>query len=391
MPEPRQVAIIGVGQTAFGERWEASFRDLVTEAGLNSIQDAKISGEEIDAVYVGSMSAGQYIGQEHVAALVVDHAGFSGFHTPATRVEGSGASGALAFRQAVLHVMSGAADIAIAGGIEKMTDVSDAEAARIRGSSCDQEWEAFVGATDASLHAMMAQSYMREHEVGLDALEAVAVKNHAHGTKNPLAMFRRETSAEAIRSAPMVADPFTMLHCAALSDGAASVIVCPLEEASSYTKKPVLVAGTGQGSDTLALHSRETLTSMPAVRKAAERAYRSAGCAPKDIDVAEVHDAYTVNELIALEDLGFTDRGDAARATLDGETRLGGKIPVNPSGGLKSRGHPVGATGLAQIAEIALQMRGGAGERQVKNAKRGLTHNTGGTGATAVVTVLEAV
>lgn len=389
MPEARDVAIIGVGQTAFGERWEASFRDLVTEAGLKGIQDARISGEEVDAVYVGSMSAGQYIGQEHVAALVVDHAGFSAFHTPATRVEGSGASGALAFRQAVLHVMSGAADIAIAGGVEKMTDVSDAEAARIRGSSLDQEWEAFVGATDASLHAMMAQAYMQEHDVDIEALEAVAVKNHAHGTKNPLAMFRREMTGESIRGAPMVADPLTMLHCAALSDGAAAVIVCPMDQAESYTKRPVRVAGTGQASDTIALHSRSTLTSMPAVRKAAERAYREAGCGPKDIHVTELHDAYTINELIALEDLGLTDRGDAARATLDKETRLGGPMPVNPSGGLKSRGHPVGATGLAQIAEITLQLRAQAEDRQVKNATRGLTHNTGGTGATAVVTVLE--
>jgi acetyl-CoA C-acetyltransferase len=391
LPEVRQVAVIGVGQTAFGERWEASFRDLVTEAGLKAIQDARVTGEEIDAVYVGSVSAGQYIGQEHVAALVVDHAGFSQFHTPATRVEGSGASGALAFRQAVLAVMSGAARVAIAGGIEKMTDVSEARAARIRGSSLDQEWEAFVGATDAALHALMAKAYMAEHGSGVEALEAVAIKNHAHGTKNPYAMFQREVKLEAVRLAPMVAEPFTTMHCAAISDGAAAVIVCPLEEAESYTKKPVLVAGTGQGSDTLALHGRSTLTSMPAARRAAERAYQQAGCGPKDIDVAEVHDAYTINELIALEDLGLTDRGDAARATLDGETRLGGVIPTNPSGGLKARGHPVGATGLAQLAEITLQMRGEGGARQVKGARRGLAHNTGGTGATAAVTILEAM
>lgn len=384
----REVAVIGIGQTAFGERWEASFRDLVTEAGLKAIQDANIQGDQIDAVFVGCMGPGQFIGQEHVAALVTDHAGFADFHTPATRIEGSGASGGLAFRQAVLAVRSGEADVVIAGGVEKMTDVSDQEAALILGSSMDQEWESFVGATDAGLHAMMAQAYMQDYGVSLDALAEVAVKNHQHAVANPLAQFRRAITREMVHGSPHVADPLTMLHCAALADGAAAVIVCPLEDAESFVKNPVRVAGTGQGSDTLALHSRRTMTSMPAARKAAERAYRQADIGPKDVGFVEVHDAYTINELMALEDLGLYDRGDAGRATLEGETRLGGVLPVNTSGGLKARGHPVGATGLAQLHELVLQLRGAADGRQVKDPKYGVAHNTGGTGATAVVSVL---
>lgn len=385
----REVAVIGIGQTAFGERWEASFRDLVTEAGLKAIQDANIQGEDIDAVYVGSMSTALTIGQEHVAPLVIDHAGLADFHMPATRVEGSGASGSIAFRQGVLAVRSGDADIVVVGGVEKMTDSSDAETARIVGSSMDQEWESFVGATDTAIHAMMARAHMDELGTTLDMLAQVAVKNHDHGLKNPYAQFKRPITREQVHAAPMVADPLTRLHCAPLSDGASTVVLCPLEAAESFTKKPVKVAGTGQGSDTLALHARHSLTTMAAARAAAERAYAQAGWGPDSVDVAELHDAYTVNELIALEDLGFFPRGGAGPATLEGETALGGRIPINPSGGLKARGHAVGATGLAQIAEIVSQLRNEAEGRQVKDARRGVCHNTGGTGATAVVTALE--
>lgn len=385
----RDVAVIGIGQTAFGERWEANFRDLVTEAGLGAIQDAGIAGEDIDGVYVGTMSTGQFIGQEHIAPLVIDHAGLSDLHVPATRIEGSGASGGLAFRQAVLAVKSGDVDIAIVGGVEKMTDSSDAETAKVLGSSMDQEWETFVGATDAALQAMMAQAHMQEHGTTRDQLAEVAVKNHRHAVHNPLAQFRRAIDRDKVHEAPMVADPLTRLHCAPLSDGAAAVVLCPLDAAESYTKRPVRVAGTGQGSDTLALHSRHTLTGMAATRKAAERAYRQAGAGPGEIHVAEVHDSYTINEIIALEDLGLSDRGQGGPATEEGETTLGGRIPVNTSGGLKARGHPVGATGLAQLHEIVLQLRGQADGRQVKDATRGLAHNTGGTGATSVVSILE--
>lgn len=382
--------VIGAAHTRFGEQWEKSYRDLMTEAGLGAIKDAGIQGDEIDAVYIGTMSTGKLVGQEHVAPLLLDGAGLADLHLPATRIEAAGASGGVAFRQAVQAIRSGSADIVVVGGIEKMTDVSDADAQAIASAGIDQEWEHFFGATDAALHALVAKRHMAEFGTTREELAQVAIKNHAHGAKNPLAQFRKAIDIDTVLKAPMVADPLTMFDCAPISDGAACVILCSDHVLASHRKDAVRVAGSGQAADSLALHSRPTLTTWRATQHAAKRAYQEAGVSAADVQLAEVHDAYTISELLAIEDLGFVKKGQGGAATLEGRTTFGGDLPVvNPSGGLKARGHPAGASGIAQICELVWQLRGKAAERQVKDARIGIAHNTGGTGATAVVHVLE--
>ncbi len=377
--------VIGAGHTRFGEQWEKSYRDLMTEAGLAAIQDAGIQGDAIDAVFVGTMSTGKL-----VAPLLLDGAGLADLHLPATRVEAAGASGAVAFRQAVNLIRSASADIVVVGGIEKMTDVSDADAQAIASAGIDQEWEHFFGATDAALHALMTKRHMHEFGTTRDQLAQVAVKNHAHGAKNPLAQFRKAIDIDTVLKSPFVAEPLTMFDCAPISDGAACVVLASGAVASSYRKDPILVAGSGQASDTLALHARASLTTLRATEEAARRAYTEAGVSAADIQLAEVSDAYTIAELMAIEDLGFVKKGQGGPATVEGRTTFGGDLPVvNPSGGLKARGHPAGATGIAQVCEATWQLRGKADARQVKGARIALTHNVGGTGATAVVHVLE--
>jgi len=387
----RDVAVIGVGQTPFGELWDASFRALIREAGLEAIQDAGIAGEDIDAVYVGTMATGRFIGQENVASLVMDMAGLADLHIPATRVEAAGASGGLAIRQGALAVASGLADIVVVGGVEKMTDVADDEANRIVSMALDQEWESFFGATLATQHALVAKAHMHEFGTTRKQLAAVAVKNHANGAKNPKAQFRREMTLDQVLEAPPISTPLGMFDCAPLSDGAAAIVLAPLERAWSYTSKPIRISGTGQATDTLALHSRKSITSFPATKAAATMAYRMAGVGPGDMAFAEVNDDFTISELLAVEDLGFVDKGKSGEVTEYGTTGLAGDRPINTSGGLKARGHPLGATGVAQFYEVVAQLRGTAQGRQVKNARYGLAHNVGGTGSTAVVHVLEAV
>ena len=381
----RDVAIIGVGETPFGELWERSFRDLGIEAGLKAIQDAKIGSDDIDAVYIGNMSAGKFIDQEHVAALVADYAGLADRHLPTVRVEGGGACGALALFQARLAIASGMYDIVVVGGAEKMTDVGDVQAAEILAGTADQEWESVFGATFAGLYAMMARRHMHEYGTRREHLAAVAVKNHKKGSLNPNAQFQREITMETVLQAPWVAEPLGLFDCAPLSDGAAAVVLCAMERARSFTDAPIRILGSGQASDFLALHDRRSLTAMDATTEAGARALKQAKLAPKDVQVAEVHDNFTITEILAIEDLGFVEKGKGGPATLDGVTALNGKVSVNPSGGLKARGQPVGATGVAQAVEIVRQLRGEAGKRQVVGAKHGLTHTLGGTGATAVV------
>ncbi|MGQ0798432.1 MAG: thiolase domain-containing protein [Methanobacteriota archaeon] len=385
----RDVAIIGVGETPFGELWDHSFRDLGIQAGLKAIQDAKVTAEEIDAVYVGNMSAGKFIDQEHVSALVADYAGLADMHLPTVRVEGGGACGAIALLQARMAIASGMYDVVVVGGAEKMTDVGDVQAAEILSSTADQEWESVFGATFAGLYAMMARRHMHEFGTTREHMAAVAVKNHRNGALNPVAQFQKEISLDTVLQAPWVAEPLGVFDCAPLSDGAAALVLCPMDQARRYTDTPIRIAGSGQASDFLALHDRRTLTTMDATVVAGKRAFAEAKAEPHDIRVAEVHDNFTITEILAIEDLKFVEKGKGGPATADGVTALNGKVSVNPSGGLKARGQPVGATGVAQAVEIVRQLRGEAGKRQVVGARRGLTHTLGGTGATAVVHIFE--
>ena len=381
----RRVAIIGVGDTEFGELWDMSFRDIGIKAGLAAVADANITAEQIDALFVGNMSAGRFIDQEHIGALIADYTGLARDHIPATRIEAAGASGGLALRQGFQAVASGLHDIVVVGGAEKMTDVSDVESAMIQSSAADQEWETVLGATFPALHALIARRHMHEYGTTREQLADVAVKNHKNGSMNPKAQFQREITRETVLSSPLVSSPLRVFDCAPSSDGAASVVLCPLDIAKKFTEVPVEIIGSGQASDTLSLHHRKDICTMEATRVAAKRAFDMAKLTIKDVDLAEVHDNYTISEILAIEDLGLFKKGEGGKATEAGLTALTAEIPVNTSGGLKARGDPIGATGLAQAVEVVTQLRGKAGKRQVKDAEVGLTHNVGGTGATVVV------
>ncbi len=385
----RDVYIIGAGITKFGELWERSFRDIGIEAGVKAINDSGISGDDIDALYIGNMSAGAFVNQEHVAALIADYVGLAqSSHLPATRIEAAGASGAVAFREAFLSIASGMNDIVVVGGAEKMTDIGDELANAIQAMAIDQEWETVFGATYASLHAMMARAHMEKYGTTREQLAMVSVINHRHGALNPNAQFRREITVDTVLRSGYVAEPLRVFDMCPLSDGAAALVLGSKEAAEKFSERPIKIMGVGQASDTIALHDRRDITTMDATVYAAKRAYDMAGIKPEDIDVAEVYDSSTISEIMAIEDLGFFEKGKGGKAAEEERIALGNEIPVNTSGGLKSRGHPVGATGVAQIVEIVEQLRGEADKRQVKGAETGLAHAIGGTGGTAVVSIM---
>jgi acetyl-CoA C-acetyltransferase len=386
----RDVAVIGVGLTKFGEHWDRSFRSLIAEAGSKAILDAGIEGKDINAMYIGSMSSGRFVDQEHVGALVAEVSGFSQLHIPATRVEGACASGGLAIREGFLSIASGMNDVVVVGGIEKMNDVGGTAATETLATAADQEWEAFFGATFPGIYAMIATRHMHEYGTTREQLAQVAVKNHANGALNPYAQYQSPISLESVLRSTMVAYPLGLMDCSPVSDGAASVVLCAADKAKKFTDKLVKITASGQASDTLALHARRDICTLDATVYAAQMAYKQAKVTPKQIDFAEVHDCFTIAEICAIEDLGIVEKGQGGKAIENGITTLDGTLPVNTSGGLKAKGHPVGATGVAQIVEAALQLRGDAGKRQVKDAKRGMTHNVGGSGATCVIHILEA-
>ncbi|MDD1763972.1 MAG: thiolase domain-containing protein [Methanobacteriaceae archaeon] len=377
----RDVAIIGVSQTKFGELWDISFRDLISEAGLKAIEDADIEGADLEAMFVGNMSAGLFVQQEHIASLIADHTGLTPL--PCARVEAACASGGLALRNGIMAVASGYHDVVISAGVEKMTDVVDPTPAIATAS--DQEWEAQQGVTFPSLYAMIARRHMYQYGTTREQLAMMSVVNHKNGALNPLAQFPMEITVDQVLNSSLVADPLRLLDCSPVTDGAAAVILCSAEDAKKYTDTPVYVKASAQASGTIALHDRQDITTIDATVHAARTAYNMAKMEPKDIQAVEVHDCFSINGLLAIEDLGFVEKGQAGPAIEDGLTERDGQIPVNTSGGLKSRGHPLGATGIAQTAEIVWQLRGEAGKRQIDGIEVGMTHNIGGTGGTAAV------
>jgi acetyl-CoA C-acetyltransferase len=385
----RDVAIIGVKNTKFGELWERSLRDIVVEAAIGVLEDADVSGKEIDALYIGNMSGGRFVDQEHIGALIADYSGLSkNLHIPATRVEAACASGGLALRQAIMAVASGYSNIVVAAGAEKMTDVGTEEASSALAAAADREWEGMAGATFPGLYAMIAKLHMHRYGTTSEQLAEVAVKNHKNGSLNPIAQYKNEISVDDVLNSIMVADPLHIFDCSPITDGASALVLAPADIAHKYTDTPIYIKATAQASDTIALHDRRDITTLDATVMAAKRAYSMAKLTPEDIDLVEVHDCFTIAEICAIEDLGFAEKGKGGIVTANGETAIGGRIPVNTSGGLKACGHPVGATGIKQAVEIATQLRGDAGRRQVEGAKYGMTHNVGGSGATAVIHIL---
>ena len=381
----REVAIVGAGMTRFGELWGSSLRDMFVEAASGALKDA--GADHVDAIYVGNMSGGQFVGQEHLAPLMADHLGVTG--VAAVRAESACASGGVALRLAFMDVASGMSDVALAVGIEKMTDGADVT--EVLASASDQELEVYHGVTFPGLYAMIARAHMETHGTTEEDLAWVAVKNHRHGAMNEKAQFQREVTLEQVMSSAMVAEPLRLLHCSPVSDGAAAVLICPLDQAARYTDRPVKIVASGLATGSMALADRQDPAFLESVQKSAERAYQMAGVGPRDIQVAEVHDCFAIAEICCIEALGFVERGRGGPAAREGFTEIGGCVPVNTSGGLKSKGHPVGATGVAQAIEIFRQLRGEAGPRQVENARIGLAQNMGGSGASSVVHIFEGV
>lgn len=379
----RDVAIVGVGLTRFGERWSSGLKELMAEAGIVALEDAHITSHDVEMLYGGTMASGRFSGQEHVAALMADQLGFK--NIPAVRIENACASGGSALRQGYIAVASGIHDVVVVGGVEKMTDVTSAEASTALGGAGDQEWELFQGITFPGLYALMAKRHMYEYGTTEEMMAAVSVKNHENATKNHFAQFRKRITIDEVLKSKMVSDPLKLLDCSPISDGAAAVVLVPLEKAKKYNENPIKIIASAQATDTLRLAERDSLTEVKATKIAAQKAYEQAKLKPSDIDVVEVHDCFTIAEILAMEDLGFYPKGKAGDAVLNGETALNGKISINTSGGLKGCGHPVGATGVKQAVEIVWQLRGEAKERQVKDAEIGMTHNVGGSGSTAVV------
>jgi acetyl-CoA C-acetyltransferase len=383
----REVAVIGVGMTKWGELWEKSLRQIFVETALLALADAGVS--RIDSMYVGSMSSGLFTGQEHIASLLADYLGKTPI--PAVRVESACASGGLALRQGFIEVASGLSDIVLVGGVEKMTDVDGSEATYALGTAADQEYEGFHGITFPGLYALIARAHMAKYGTTREQLAMVAVKNHDNGSMNPLAQYPFKITVDAVLNSVLVADPLRILDCSPITDGAAVVILSSLSTARKLKKPLVKITGTGHATDAIALSSRKDITWLESSFQAGQQAYKMAGKKPKNIDLIEVHDCFTIAEICVTEALGFFDIGKGGEAVQKGLTSLKGKIPVNASGGLKAKGHPVGATGVAQVVEIVKQLRGDAGQRQVKKARVGMTQNMGGSGGSAVVHIFERI
>jgi acetyl-CoA C-acetyltransferase len=382
----RDVAIIGVGMTKWGELWAKSLRTIFTETALLALEDAGV--DKIDSMVVGCMSSGLFTGQEHLSSLLADSLGR--IPVPAARVESACSSGGLALRQGFMEVASGMSDIVLVGGVEKMTDVTGCEATYALGTAADQEYESYHGLTFPGLYAMMAVDHMHRHGTTREQLALVAVKNHDNGSRNPLAQFPFKITVEGVLNSVLVADPLRILDCSPITDGAAAVVLAPAETARRMKKPAVRIAGSGQATDTIALSSRRDLSWLESTHLAAAKALAMAGRKVQDIHLFEVHDCFTIAEIMVVEALGLVPIGQGGRAVEEGLTARDGRFPVNPSGGLKAKGHPVGATGVAQAVEIVKQLRGDAGDRQIKGARLGLAQNMGGTGGSSVVHVFEA-
>ncbi|HCM44973.1 MAG: Acetyl-CoA acyltransferase [Candidatus Beckwithbacteria bacterium GW2011_GWB1_47_15] len=380
--------ITGAYQTKFGELWDKSLSDLIFEAGSNAMKDAGVKPAEVDLVLVGNMLSGQLEGQEHLGAVAAEALGIN--QAAAMRVEAACASGGVAVNQAVNAIKAGAAKTALVIGAEKMTDKSSGEVAlSLMGAASEAERQA--GLTFVGLYGLMARVYFDRFGLKKDDLAHVAVKNHRHASLNPKAQYPYAVDLETVLKSSCVASPLHLFDCAPITDGAAAIVIQSVKSEGRGAKRGVEIAASQVATDSVSLTKRQSLVEIGATKTAVKKAYLEAGVEASEVDVAEVHDCFSIAEIMAVEDLGFCKKGEGAKAIKRGEFDFGGRLPVNLSGGLKACGHPVGATGVKQVVELALQLRGEAGERQVKGAKVGLAHNVGGSGGTAVVHLLKKI
>ncbi|WP_247010655.1 thiolase domain-containing protein [Halorientalis litorea] len=384
----REAYVVGAAQSHFGTFPDESYRSLFSSAFEGAVDsvDGDFDRTEVDEAYVGTLGVGgRQLGLPGPA--VTEHVGLDG--ASCTRVENACAASGVALRQALMSIRAGVADIAVASGVEIMTDMSGEQTRYWLGVSGETEWERMAGTTFAGVYAQMASAHMDEYGTTREHLSRVAAKNHGNGAKNPYAHLGFECSLEDAMAGTTVADPLNLYDCCPTSDGASVAILASREAAEELTDTPVRLTGSGQASGTVGLFNRPTITGIPATEKAAEQAYEEADVGPADIDFAEVHDCFSIAELMAYEDLGFCEKGEAGPYIASGATEPDGERPVNLSGGLKSKGHPIGATGTGQTVEVFKQLRGEAGDRQVDGLERGLSHNVGGSGGAVAVHVYE--
>jgi len=385
----RPVAIIGIGKTAFGAFPDRDLRSLAVEAGEKCLADAHVSPSQVEAYYLGNFAGPSFVGQNHLAPYIAGAMGVTG--VPCTRFEAACASSGAAFFHAVSAVGAGQYDLVLVSGVEKMTSQTTPKVTEILAGAGDTCGEVRAGATFPALFAMIARRHMYQYGTTREQLASVAVKNHANGAKNPLAHMRKVITLEQAMKGKPISEPLTVYDCSLISDGAAAVLIAPLERAAEFTNKPVKVLAVAQTSDQVALDQKDDITAFSAVIRAAQKAYKMAGVIAQDIEFAEVHDCFTIAEIIATEDLGFVKKGEGGAYAQSGKTALTGERPINTSGGLKAKGHPVGATGVGQLCDVVQQIRCEAGDRQLPRHSLGLAQNLGGSGATAVVSILGAI
>ncbi len=379
-----RVGIVGIGHTAFGRRGDATVQEIACEAFRDALADAGLERDAIDATVIGSVP--EYHKQRSLAGVVQEYLGLNPKPTWLTEV--ACASGSAAIRTAWMAIRAGVHDVVAVIGCQKMTELSTAEILALMGRVGEVQWESNFGTTFPGYYALFARRHMHEYGTTREQLTAVAVKNHFYGAKNPLAMFRKEVAAEKAAASEAVASPFNVYDCCANADGAACVILAREDRAKAARKPPVWLAGLGCATASMSVLRRPTLTGLPSAERAAAEAYAMAGIGPERVRVADVHDCFTIAEVMAYEDLGFCRRGEGGRFVAEKRSYIGGSTPVNVDGGLKAKGHPIGATGVSMTCEIVKQLRGDAGERQVPGADIGLTHNVGGIGQYCFVQVL---
>lgn len=382
----RSVSVIGIGETKMGRLTGRFLKDLITEAGTKAIKDANIEKEMIQALYMGNFNGSYWSTQSHMGPLAAETLGLGTI--PTVRTEGACASGSLAFREALIAVGAGVYDIVLVGGVEKMTHRATETITTGLASAADCECEADMGATFPSLFALIANRYFHEYGNIRKEMAMAAVQNHENALLNPNAQMQKRITVEDVYKGFPVASPLTVFDCSLITDGAAFIVLAATDVAQKLgLTRSIKVIGSGQASSALTLAGKKTITAFESTLRAADMAYKQAGVKPADIDLAEVHDCFTITQIINTEDLGFFAKGQGAKALAEGRTARDGDKPINTSGGLKAKGHPIGATGLSQIYEVVTQLRGEAGDRQIKKADIGLTQNLGGTAATCVINI----
>lgn len=380
----RDVAIIGIGQTPVEEHWDKSLRQLAHDAIMAALADAGL--DHADALYVGNMLSGQLSGQEHLGALIADFVGMRGIE--AMKVEAACASGAAALRVGIMAVASGLYDVVLACGVEKMTDGLSEQVTAGLATAADQEYEVSQGISFVGLNALLMRRYMYEFNVTHDQFAGFALNAHKNGANNPNAMFRSPIKLETYLKASMIADPINLMDSSPVCDGAACVVLAPADLYKPKIKAHILASAVA--IDSLAIHDRRDPMTMDAVMFSSQKAYAQARLTPADIKVFEAHDAFSIMAALSLEAAGFAPRGGGVRLAADGEIGIHGRIPISTMGGLKARGHPVGATGIYQVVEVVQQLTGQGGKNQVPGATIGMAQNIGGSGATVITHILGA-